>query len=53
EYIDMPETLRSKYQYFTEADMAGLRKAGYKKPFTSLEDSVKDYISYLKDGSYL
>ena len=37
EYIEMPETLRKRYQYFTEADMTNLRKAGYKKSFTSLE----------------
>ena len=44
EYIDMPEDLRGKYQYFTEAHMAKLRKAGYKAPMTSLEDGVKDYV---------
>jgi ADP-L-glycero-D-manno-heptose 6-epimerase len=43
-YIDMPEDLRGKYQYFTEAKMAKLRKAGYSAPFTSLEDGVKDYV---------
>lgn len=43
-YFDMPESLRAKYQYFTEADMNKLRMAGYKKEFTSLEDGVKDYV---------
>jgi ADP-L-glycero-D-manno-heptose 6-epimerase len=43
-YIDMPEDLRGKYQYFTEANMTKLRAAGYTKPFTSLEDGVKDYV---------
>jgi ADP-L-glycero-D-manno-heptose 6-epimerase len=43
-YIDMPEDLRGKYQYFTEANMAKLRKAGYKAPMTTLEDGVKDYV---------
>lgn len=47
EYIEMPENLQSRYQYFTQADMAKLRKAGYNKAFTSLEDAVKDYCSYL------
>jgi ADP-L-glycero-D-manno-heptose 6-epimerase len=42
--IDMPETLRGKYQYFTQADTAKLRRAGYAKPFTSLEDGVADYV---------
>lgn len=47
EYIPMPEVLRDRYQYFTQADMTKLRKAGYTKPFTSLEDAVKDYCGYL------
>lgn len=44
EYIDMPEDLQGKYQYFTEASMNKLRAAGYSKAFTSLEDGVKDYV---------
>lgn len=43
-YIDMPEGLKDRYQYFTEADMTKLREAGYTKDFTSLEDGVKDYV---------
>lgn len=43
-YIDMPEQLRDKYQYFTEANMTKLRAAGYDKPFTELEDGVRDYV---------
>ncbi len=43
-FIDMPETLKGKYQYFTEAEMGKLRAAGYTKPFTTLEDGVTDYI---------
>jgi ADP-L-glycero-D-manno-heptose 6-epimerase len=42
--IDMPESLRAKYQYFTQADTAKLRRAGYARPFTSLEDGVADYV---------
>jgi ADP-L-glycero-D-manno-heptose 6-epimerase len=42
-YIDMPENVRKQYQYFTEAEMSKLRKAGYAKPFQKLEDSVSDY----------
>ena len=53
EYIDMPETLRPKYQYFTEAKMGKLRKLGYKNRFTSLEDAVKDYSAYLRDRKYV
>lgn len=48
EFVEMPETLRNKYQYFTEADMKKIRAAGYTRPFTSLEDAVEDYVtSYL------
>ena len=43
-FIDMPEEIRDKYQYHTQADMTKLRKAGYKTPFTELEDGVKDYV---------
>ena len=43
-FIEMPETLRGRYQYFTQADMSKLRAAGYTQPFTSLEDAVADYI---------
>jgi ADP-L-glycero-D-manno-heptose 6-epimerase len=42
-FIDMPEVLRGKYQYFTQAKMTKLRAAGYDKPFTSLEEGVRDY----------
>jgi ADP-L-glycero-D-manno-heptose 6-epimerase len=53
EYTPMPEVLRNKYQYFTEADMSRLRKAGYVAPFTSLEVAVKDYVGYLKSHGYM
>ena len=45
EYIDTPEDIREKYQYFTRAEMGKLRKAGYVKPFTSLEEGVNDYVT--------
>lgn len=49
DYIEMPEALRGKYQYFTESSMKKLRGAGYSTPFYSLEDGVKDYVdTYLK-----
>ena len=44
-FIDTPLDIRDKYQYFTEANMTKLRKAGYEKPFTSLEDGVLDYVT--------
>lgn len=53
EYIDMPEKLREKYQYFTEADMSRLLASGCDYKFRPLEESVKDYVSYLKTNSYL
>jgi ADP-L-glycero-D-manno-heptose 6-epimerase len=53
DFIDTPKDIRDKYQYFTQANMSKLRKAGYKKEFTSLEDGVKDYVSnYLTTNSY-
>lgn len=54
EYFDMPEQIKDKYQYFTEAEMSKLRDAGYDSPFTSLEEGVKDYVqNYLnKDDPY-
>jgi len=54
EYIDMPDSVRNQYQYFTEADITKLRSTGYKKQITSLEESVKDYVShYLMQDAYL
>lgn len=54
EFIDTPIDIRDKYQYFTEANMSKLIAQGYKKPFTSLEDGVKDYVSnYLIGKKYL
>ena len=52
-YIDTPEDIRDKYQYFTEADMAKLRAAGYAAPFYSLEDGVMEYVrDYLEGHKY-
>lgn len=48
EFIEMPDELQGKYQYFTQSKVAKLREAGYAKPFTTLEDGVRDYVeSYL------
>ena len=53
EFIDTPEDIRDKYQYFTEANMTKLREAGYTWPFSSLEDGVKDYVcNYLVEKEY-
>lgn len=49
EYIEMPEELRGKYQYYTKAEMDKLRSAGYQIETISLEDAVWDYIkNYLE-----
>jgi ADP-L-glycero-D-manno-heptose 6-epimerase len=53
-FIDTPEDIRDKYQYYTEAKMEKLRSIGYEKPFHSLEEGVKDYVqNYLAVGAYL
>ncbi len=53
QFIDMPEDIRDKYQYFTEANMNKLRTAGYKQPFFSLEEGVTDYVkNYLAPHRY-
>jgi len=53
EYIDTPEDIRDKYQYFTEADMSKLRKAGYKDEFYSLEEGINTYVSnFLLEKKY-
>jgi ADP-L-glycero-D-manno-heptose 6-epimerase len=43
-FIDTPTDIRNKYQYFTEASMNKLKKAGYKKQFYTLEEGVFDYV---------
>jgi len=50
-YVDMPDAIRDRYQYFTEARMERLRQAGYRAPFTSVEDGVADYVKWLKGQS--
>ena len=44
EFIDTPEDIRDKYQYFTQAEMDKLRASGYDRAFTSLEDGIQDYV---------
>ena len=43
-FIDMPESIRAKYQYHTQADIAKLRAAGYSAPVTPLPEAVADYV---------
>jgi ADP-L-glycero-D-manno-heptose 6-epimerase len=44
QYIDMPETIRSSYQYFTQSDVDRLQRAGYNGGFTALEEAVGTYV---------
>lgn len=44
EFIDMPESIRPNYQYFTQAEMSKLRSAGFDRPLHSLEEGVADYV---------
>ena len=54
EFVDTPENIRAKYQYFTEAPMRRLREAGYTRPFTSIEDGTRKYVQdfLAKDQPY-
>ncbi len=52
-FIDTPEDIRDKYQYYTQADMSKLLSIGYDRPFMALKEGVKDYVQkYLKDGKF-
>ena len=52
-FIDTPEDIRDKYQYFTEANMNKLIDIGYRTPFYTLEDGIKDYVKkYLLEKNY-
>jgi len=55
EYIDMPDTLKPKYQYHTQADMRWRKAVKNVKPFASLEESVRDYVQnhLIKEDPYL
>ena len=55
EYVEMPEALRGKYQYYTQADMTKLYAIGYDKPMTELEKGVEQYVKNFlnKEDPYL
>jgi ADP-L-glycero-D-manno-heptose 6-epimerase len=54
EYIDLPDHLADKYQYFTEANLDKIKKAGYTQKLSSLEEGVTDYVkNYLIPNNYL
>lgn len=53
-FIDMPEHLRDRYQYHTQADLSQIREAGYTAETTPLEAAVADYVlNYLVPGKHL
>lgn len=53
-FIDMPEVLRGKYQYYTKADITKLRQTGFEQPMTPLAEAVRDYVqNYLLPGKKL
>lgn len=52
-YIDMPEHLREKYQYYTKAEMSKLRSKGFNYPFHDLNSGVKDYVTEYLSKSLL
>ena len=44
DFIEMPEALKGKYQYYTKADITKLRNAGYRRAMTPIEDAIRDYV---------
>lgn len=53
EYIDLPEAIASKYQYFTQANLEKIVTAGYNKPIASIEEGITDYVkNYLLKNKY-
>ncbi len=54
EFTEMPEDIRGKYQYFTQADLSKIRNAGYSKPIMNVDEGVSDYVkNYLLKDVYL
>jgi ADP-L-glycero-D-manno-heptose 6-epimerase len=51
EYVDMPAAIRDSYQYFTEASIANLRRAGYNAEFAPLATAVRRYVTDFLDRS--
>jgi ADP-L-glycero-D-manno-heptose 6-epimerase len=43
-FIEMPDAIKDKYQYFTQANLLRLRGSGYAAPVTSLENAIHDYV---------
>jgi ADP-L-glycero-D-manno-heptose 6-epimerase len=54
DFVEMPEALRGKYQYYTQADIGKLRESGYAKEPTPLDEAVRDYVqNHLVPGKKL
>lgn len=53
EYIEMPEFIREKYQYFTQAEINKLSAAGYNSPFHNLEHGTEDYVKNYLEKEFL
>jgi ADP-L-glycero-D-manno-heptose 6-epimerase len=54
EFIEMPESIRHQYQYYTCANLSKLRETGYSAPTTTLEEAVSDYVrNFLRTGARL
>ena len=51
EYVDMPENIHGQYQYFTQAKVENIRRAGYNAGFTPLEDAVGQYVTKFLDAN--
>jgi ADP-L-glycero-D-manno-heptose 6-epimerase len=49
QYVDMPESIRGSYQYFTQSEVDRLQRAGYNGGFTALEDAVETYVKGFLD----
>ncbi len=53
-FVDTPEDIREKYQYFTQANMLKLIDQGYSLPFHSLEEGINDYVTnYLINSKFI
>lgn len=53
EYIEMPESLRPRYQYYTCLDISKIRQAGFTRELITLEDAAADYAEYFLRKGYL
>jgi ADP-L-glycero-D-manno-heptose 6-epimerase len=51
EYVDMPESIRGQYQYFTQAEIENLHRAGYNAAFMPLEEAVARYVTKFLDST--